>query len=66
MEGDAVADAGAALGISVALIKHVSDEADEGALASWIESVEESSRVLGTWLNENSESFSYAEVSKQY
>ena len=66
MEGYAVADAGAALGISVALIKHVSDEADEGALASWIESVEESSRVLGTWLNENSESFSYAEVSKQY
>ena len=66
MEGYAVADAGAALGISVALIKHVSDEADEGALASWIESVDESSRVLGRWLEEHSESFSYAEVSKQY
>ena len=50
MEGYAVADAARLLGIPAALVKHVSDEADGSAAKSWIESVSECSRILGSWL----------------
>jgi hypothetical protein len=38
--------------VPVRLVKHVSDRADEGALA-WPELVELSARALGEWLAEN-------------
>lgn len=50
MEGYAVAEAGRALEVPVSLIKHVSDEANDGAVKSWIESVAECSKILGSWL----------------
>jgi adenosylhomocysteine nucleosidase len=49
MEGYAVARAGAALGIPVRLIKHVTDSADDEAARNWATGVAESSRVLGQW-----------------
>ena len=50
MEGYAVAAAAHALSLEVLLVKHVSDRADEDARRSWVEGVENSSRILGEWL----------------
>jgi len=55
MEGYAVAEAGRALHVPVSLIKHVSDEANDGAIKSWIESVAECSKILGSWLANSGE-----------
>lgn len=52
MEAYAIAYAAHAFGVPVRLIKHVSDEADAGAMA-WPELVEASAQVLGEWLREN-------------
>lgn len=49
MEGYAVAFACQALGVPVRLIKHVSDRADEAAMA-WPDLVDASARVLGDFL----------------
>lgn len=49
MEGFAVAWAARSLGARVALAKHVSDAADEGAW-SWPDAVAASARALGEWL----------------
>jgi adenosylhomocysteine nucleosidase len=49
MEGYAVAHACAELGVPVQLVKHVSDQADEGAM-DWPSVVDASARVLGDWL----------------
>lgn len=49
MEGYAVAFACDALGVPVRLIKHVSDQADAGAM-DWPQLVDASARVLGEWL----------------
>jgi len=48
MEGYAVAWACRAHGVPVRLVKHVSDNADEGAMA-WLDVVDASARVLGEW-----------------
>lgn len=48
MEGWAVAVACRHLGVSLRMVKHVSDTADEAALA-WVEKVEVSARDLGAW-----------------
>lgn len=50
MEGYAVAAACRAAGVAVRLVKHVTDAADEGAQRSWLQSVEDASRSLATWL----------------
>jgi nucleoside phosphorylase len=49
MEGYAVAFACRELGVPVRLVKHVSDQADEAALA-WPDLVIHSARALGDWL----------------
>lgn len=46
MEGYAVAYAAAEFGVPVRMLKHVSDNADEGALA-WVDLVDASARILG-------------------
>ena len=51
MEGYAVAYAAAELGVPVRLVKHVSDNADETALA-WVDAVAASARAVGEWLDE--------------
>ncbi len=50
MEGYAVARAAMALGVEVALVKHVSDNANEAASLTWAQSVTACSHHLGTWL----------------
>lgn len=49
MEGYAVAWAATRAAVPVTLVKHVSDQADAGALA-WAELVDRSARELGAWL----------------
>ncbi len=49
MEGYAVAFAARRLGADVRLVKHVSDNADEGAM-DWPALVDASARELGAWL----------------
>lgn len=51
MEGYAVAYVGATLGVPVRLIKHVSDQADAGAM-DWPQLVDHSAVVLGSWLRD--------------
>jgi nucleoside phosphorylase len=48
-----VAAACRAFEVPVRLVKHVSDSADEGARLSWVESVEQASRALRGWLEQN-------------
>jgi nucleoside phosphorylase len=50
MEGYAVAYAASELGVPVRLVKHVSDNADESALA-WVDAVAASARAVGEWLD---------------
>jgi adenosylhomocysteine nucleosidase len=50
MEGYAIAATARLLGLEVELIKHVSDEADEGALDRWIDEVAACSAALGRHL----------------
>jgi nucleoside phosphorylase len=52
MEGYAIAWACRRHGVPVRLVKHVSDNADEGAM-SWPEVVDLSARELGAWLAAN-------------
>jgi len=52
MEGYAVAHVGYRLSLPVTLLKHVSDEADEGAVRSWIDSVAACSEELSRRLAE--------------
>ena len=53
MEGYAVAAACRMAGVPVRLVKHVSDTADEGARASWLDSVHHASAELAQWLRVN-------------
>lgn len=48
MEGYAVAYVAAELGVALRMVKHVSDNADEGAM-EWVALVDRSARVLGEW-----------------
>jgi nucleoside phosphorylase len=54
MEGYAVALACSRFGVPAELVKHVSDNADETAVA-WPSLVEASARVLGAWVEERLE-----------
>ena len=55
MEGYAVASAALAAGVPVRLVKHVSDEAGEGAARTWRESVDACAVLLAAWVRENLE-----------
>ena len=52
MEGYAVAFAATSFGVRFRLVKHVSDNADEGAF-DWPALVDASARELGAWLREH-------------
>lgn len=52
MEGYAVVWACRSAGVPVRLVKHVSDSADEGAMA-WPDVVDASARALGEWVTAN-------------
>ncbi|MDT0203584.1 nucleosidase [Nocardioides sp. AE5] len=51
MEAYAVAWAARQFGVGTRLVKHVSDNADEGAM-EWLDLVDASARVLGAWVEE--------------
>lgn len=53
MEGYAVAKAAAHAGVNLTMVKHVSDQADETASASWVDSVTHCSHRLATWVRSN-------------
>ncbi|MEV5971380.1 nucleosidase [Streptomyces sp. NPDC051921] len=53
MEGYALATAAALAGVPLRIVKHVSDEAGEGAARSWRESVAECARALADWAEAN-------------
>jgi adenosylhomocysteine nucleosidase len=50
MEGYAVAAAAKKVGLEVHLVKHISDDANEEAGGTWVESVSACSESLGLWL----------------
>jgi len=51
MEGYAVAAAAVAYRVPVRIIKHVSDQADDGAFKSWQATVDECARALASFLH---------------
>jgi adenosylhomocysteine nucleosidase len=53
MEGYAVVTAARAAGVPVRLVKHVSDDAGDGAEKTWRESVDGCAEILGRWVREN-------------
>jgi adenosylhomocysteine nucleosidase len=53
MEGYALAAVARRAGVPVRLVKHVSDEAGEGAAKAWRDSVDDCAKVLAAWLAED-------------
>ncbi|MFJ3581880.1 nucleosidase [Streptomyces sp. NPDC090127] len=53
MEGYALATAAGLAGVPIRIVKHVSDEAGDGAAKSWRESVADCARALARWAEEN-------------
>jgi len=53
MEGYAIAKAAAHSGIALTMVKHVSDQADEQASMSWVDSVTYCSHQLSDWVRAN-------------
>ncbi|MFF5789021.1 nucleosidase [Streptomyces sp. NPDC012693] len=53
MEGYALAHAAALAGVPLRIVKHVSDEAGDGAARTWRESVAECARALADWAEAN-------------
>lgn len=53
MEGYAIAKAAAHAGVALTMVKHVSDQADESAGRSWVDSVTECSHQLADWVRAN-------------
>ncbi|MEU0400654.1 nucleosidase [Streptomyces sp. NPDC006197] len=53
MEGYALASAAELAGVPLRIVKHVSDEAGEGAARTWRESVAECARALADWAEAN-------------
>ncbi|MFD0276808.1 nucleosidase [Kitasatospora sp. NPDC127111] len=51
MEGYAVASVAHRAGVPVRLVKHVSDEAGDGAVHTWREAVDDCARHLADWLH---------------
>jgi len=62
MEGYAVADAARILNMKISIVKHVSDDAGDAAVASWLESVARCSQELGGWLAAQSGTFPVGDV----
>ena len=52
MEGYAFAYVAAEFGVPIRMVKHVSDNADEGAMA-WPDLVDRSARELAAWVEAN-------------
>ena len=52
MEGYAIAKAAAHAGLPLTMVKHVSDQADESASRSWVDSVTHCSHQLAAWVQE--------------
>ncbi|KJK56965.1 nucleoside phosphorylase [Saccharothrix sp. ST-888] len=50
MEGYALATVAQRAGVPIRLIKHVSDEANEGAARTWRESVDSCAKILAEWV----------------
>ncbi|GAA4225965.1 hypothetical protein GCM10023075_24990 [Streptosporangium album] len=55
MEGYALATAAAQAGVPLRIVKHVSDDAGEGAAKSWRESVAECARALARWTTQHAD-----------
>jgi adenosylhomocysteine nucleosidase len=53
MEGYALASAAADAGVPLRIVKHVSDDAGDGAARSWRESVADCGRLLAGWVRDN-------------
>ncbi|MFC9392851.1 nucleosidase [Streptomyces sp. NPDC057027] len=53
MEGYALATAAGLAGVPLRIVKHVSDEAGDGAARTWRESVAECARALADWAEAN-------------
>ncbi len=53
MEGYALAAVAKKLDVPVRLVKHVSDEAGEGAARTWRESVDDCAKALAAWARDN-------------
>jgi adenosylhomocysteine nucleosidase len=53
MEGYALATAAARAGVPIRIVKHVSDDAGEGAAKSWRESVTDCARALADWATQH-------------
>ncbi|MFF7177124.1 nucleosidase [Streptomyces sp. NPDC008121] len=53
MEGYALASAAAVAGVPLRIVKHVSDEAGDGAARTWRESVADCARALADWAGAN-------------
>ncbi|MFE2560138.1 nucleosidase [Streptomyces sp. NPDC059352] len=53
MEGYALATAAELAGVPLRIVKHVSDEAGDGAARTWRDSVAECARALADWAEEN-------------
>jgi adenosylhomocysteine nucleosidase len=53
MEGYAIATVAGRAGVPVRLVKHVSDEAGDGAARSWRESVDGCAKILAAWVDEH-------------
>lgn len=53
MEGYALAAAAQAAEVPIRIVKHVSDDADEGAARSWRESVADCALALARWVDEH-------------
>jgi adenosylhomocysteine nucleosidase len=57
MEGYALATAAAQAGVPLRIVKHVSDDAGDGAIRTWRETVADCSRALGDWTAGNAPYF---------
>jgi adenosylhomocysteine nucleosidase len=62
MEGYALAKAAQVAGVPLRIVKHVSDQADEGALRVWNEKVADCSRALASWASVNIPSYASAVI----
>lgn len=53
MEGYAIAKAAAHAGVALTMVKHVSDQADESASVSWVDTVTHCSHALASWVRDH-------------
>ncbi|MFK0297425.1 nucleosidase [Streptomyces sp. NPDC090442] len=58
MEGYALAAASQRAGVALRIVKHVSDEAGDGAATTWRDTVADCARALADWVSHHAPSFS--------